>query len=66
MKEELEKDKRKRPVIEFEGKKYIFSPYSIIILGVGAPLLAYLIYFFFDLPANYWLHEIVVKQTNFF
>ncbi|MFW9772406.1 MAG: archaeosortase H [Promethearchaeota archaeon] len=55
-----------QPVIEFEGKKYIFSIRSLIFLGIGAPLLALGIYFFFDQPAMYWLHEITVKQTAFF
>jgi len=59
------KPKNERPIIEFEGKKYIFSINSIIILAVGAPILAFLIYLFFDNEANYWLHEIVVKQTVF-
>jgi len=61
-----EGEKKKRPVIEFEGKKYIFSTNSIFILVIGAPLLAFLIYLFFDMPTNYWLHEIVVKQTSYF
>ncbi|TFG10604.1 MAG: hypothetical protein EU535_08135 [Promethearchaeota archaeon] len=55
-----------KPVIEFEGKKYIFSINSILILAIGAPILSFLIYMFFDSPAQYWLHEIVVKQTAFF
>jgi len=55
-----------RPVIEFEGKKYIFSIRSLIALAIGAPLLALLIYYFFDWNANYWLHELVVKQTVYF
>ncbi|KKK45370.1 hypothetical protein LCGC14_1262130 [marine sediment metagenome] len=56
----------KKPIIEFEDKKYIFSIRSLILLAVGAPLSAYLIYLFFDMRINYWLHEIVVKQTVFF
>lgn len=55
-----------QPVIEFEGKKYIFSIRSLILLGIGAPLLALGIYYLFDRQAMYWLHEIVVKQTVFF
>jgi len=55
-----------QPVIEFEGRKFIFSIGSLIALGVGAPLLALAIYYFFDWEAMYWLHEIVVKQTIFF
>ncbi len=54
------------PVIEFEGKKYYFTIRSIAILAIGAPILSYLIYLFFDTEMNYWLHEIVVKQTVFF
>jgi exosortase/archaeosortase family protein len=57
---------KKRPVIEFEGKKFIFSNTSLIIFAIGTPISAYLIYLFFDNQANYWLHEIVVKQTVFF
>jgi len=59
-------EKSTRPVIEFENKKYIFSLNSLIILGVGTPLLALIIYFFFDTEAQFWLHEIVVKQTIYF
>jgi exosortase/archaeosortase family protein len=57
--------KKKRPIIEFEGKKYIFSINSILILVIGAPVISILIYMFFDMEINYWLHEIVVKQTAF-
>ena len=56
----------KKPIIEFDEKKYIFSIKSLILLAVGAPISAYLIYLFFDLELNYWLHEIVTKQTVFF
>jgi exosortase/archaeosortase family protein len=49
--------------IEFENKKYIFKTNSLIIFAIGTPLLSFLIYWFFDMQANYWLHEIVVKQT---
>ena len=59
-------NKFKRPVIEFEGKKYIFSIRSLILLPIGGLISAYLIYMFFDIRANYWLHEIVVKQTVYF
>ncbi|MFX1394149.1 MAG: archaeosortase H [Promethearchaeota archaeon] len=63
---EEKKEKEDSPVIEFEGKKFIFTVRSIILLAIGAPVLSYLIYLFFDTHANYWLHEIVVKQTVFF
>lgn len=61
-----EKESYSRPIIEFDNKKFIFSTSSLIILGIGTPILAYLTYFFFDLKFNYWLHEIVVKQTVLF
>jgi len=64
--EEKSIEKSTRPVIEFENKKYIFSLNSLIILGVGTPLLAIGIYFFFDVEAQFWLHEVVVKQTVYF
>lgn len=65
--QELEEGKlHGSPVIEFEDKKYIFSVSSLLILAVGTPLLAYGIYFFFDTEAQFWLHEIVVKQTVYF
>lgn len=56
----------KKPVIEYEGRKYIFSIRSLLLLAVAAPISAYLIYLFFDMRINYWLHEIVVKQTVYF
>lgn len=59
-------EKISTPIIEFEGKKYIFSIKSIILFALGAPLSAYLIFLFFDLELNFWLHEIVVKQTVLF
>jgi len=62
--QELEEGtKSNKPVIEFENKKYIFSINSLVIFAVGTPILAFLIFFFFDTEAQYWLHEIVVKQT---
>ena len=61
------KDKESsRPIIEYDEKKYIFSTNSLIIFTIGTPLLAFGIYFFFDTEAQYWLHEIVVKQTVYF
>jgi len=66
--QDLEEEEKifNRPVIEFEDKKYVFSYNSLIILAVGTPLLAFGIYFFFDTEAQFWLHEIVVKQTVYF
>lgn len=62
--QELEEGKKSnKPIIEFENKKYIFSINSLVIFAVGTPILAYLIYFIFDTEPQYWLHEIVVKQT---
>lgn len=57
--------KIKKPIIEYDERRYIFSIRSLILLAIGAPLSAYLIYLFFDLRINYWLHEIVVRQTTF-
>lgn len=65
IKDEIKNKKKDVPVIEFEGKKYIFSIRSIAILAIGAPILSYVLYLFFDNEANYWIHEIVVKQTLF-
>jgi len=56
----------KKPIIEYNEKKYIFSVKSLLLFVVAAPILSYLIYLFFDLRINYWLHEIVVKQTVYF
>ncbi len=58
--------KIKNPIIEYNERKYIFSIRSLILFAIGAPISAYLIYLFFDLRINYWLHEIVVKQTVYF
>jgi len=58
--------KIKKPIIEYNERKYIFSIRSLILFAIGAPISAYLIYLFFDLRINYWLHEIVVKQTVYF
>lgn len=66
MKRIREFNKIKKPIIEYNNRKYIFSLRSLIIFAIGAPISAYLVYLFFDLEINYWLHEIVVKQTVFF
>ena len=68
VKEKSLKNERKEdvPVIEYEGKKYIFSIQSIALLAIGAPVLSFGIYLFFDNQMNFWLHEIVVKHTVFF
>ncbi len=56
----------KKPVLEYNDRRYTFSIRSLIVFAIGAPLSAWLIYLFFDLRINYWLHEIVVKQTVYF
>jgi exosortase/archaeosortase family protein len=61
-----QQDFKNRPIIEFEGKKYVFSINSILILAIGAPLMGYMTYLFFDVEINYWLHETVIKQTVYF
>jgi exosortase/archaeosortase family protein len=58
--------KMKKPIIEYNERKYVFSIKSLIIFAIGGPISAYLVYLFFDLQLNYWLHEIVVKQTVYF
>ncbi|MFX1529774.1 MAG: archaeosortase H [Promethearchaeota archaeon] len=58
--------KIKKPIIEYDERKYIFSIRSLVLFAIGAPLSAWLIYLFFDTKMNYWLHEIVVKQTVYF
>ncbi|NVM46551.1 MAG: hypothetical protein HWN79_16715 [Candidatus Lokiarchaeota archaeon] len=63
----LEESKtRDIPVIEFEDKKYIFTLKSLLLFAIGTPLLALGIYLFFSTEAQFWLHEIVVKQTVYF
>jgi len=64
--EDIHRSEKKRPIIEFENKKFIFTTNSLFTLAIGVPILAYLIYLFFDWEQNYWLHEIVVKQTVYF
>ncbi len=51
----------KKPIIEYNERKYIFSIRSIALFAIGAPLSAYLVYLFFDLRINYWLHEILAE-----
>ncbi|MHA2129865.1 MAG: hypothetical protein ACW99L_07835, partial [Promethearchaeota archaeon] len=58
--------KIKKPIIEYDEKKYVFSLRSLILFAIAAPISAYLIYLFFDLSFNFWLHEVTVKQTKFF
>ncbi|MFX1595908.1 MAG: archaeosortase H, partial [Promethearchaeota archaeon] len=58
--------KIKKPIIEYNEIKYVFSLRSILLLAILAPISAYLIYLFFDWEAQFWLHEIVVKQTVYF
>lgn len=58
--------KIKKPIIEFNERNYVYSIRSLVLFAIGAPISAYLIYLFFDLKINYWLHEIVVKQTVYF
>ena len=58
--------KIKKPIIEYDDKRYVFSIRSLILFAIGAPVSAYLIYLFFDSESQFWLHEIVVKQTVYF
>ncbi|KKK87763.1 hypothetical protein LCGC14_2749980, partial [marine sediment metagenome] len=34
----------KKPIIEYEDRKYIFSIKSLVLLAIAAPISAYLIY----------------------
>ena len=61
-----EEQTQTRPVIEFEDKKYVFTTSSLLIFAIGTVLVALGIYLFFDTEAQFWLHEIVVKQTVYF
>lgn len=46
-------------------KKYIFSFLSIIVLLIGGPLLAIIIYMFFNLEINNWLPELIAIQSSY-
>jgi exosortase/archaeosortase family protein len=52
-------------IIEYKEKKYSFSTYSLIIYPIGIFVLPWLIILFFELPINFWLHEIIAKQSAF-
>jgi exosortase/archaeosortase family protein len=52
-------------VIEYRNKKYNFSTQGLILYPIGSITLAVLIIFFFELRFNFWLHEIVAKQSAF-
>jgi len=63
---EKKKNKKKRPVIEFKGKKYSFSTRALILYPIGTIILAICMILFFEMRVNFWLHELVAKQTVFF
>jgi exosortase/archaeosortase family protein len=59
------KKRNERPIIEYKGKKYVFSIRTLIFFPIGTILLATLMILFFEMKINNWLHEIVAKQTGF-
>ena len=61
----IEDINEKKPNLYLEGKSYLFSFSSIIILIIGAPLLSYFILSFFSMEINFWLQELMAKQTVF-
>ena len=54
-----------RPIIELNGRSYFFSLKSIVFLIIGIPISSYLIYWFFGREINFWLQELIAKQTIF-
>jgi exosortase/archaeosortase family protein len=64
--DENQRNKNKIPIIEYKGKKYSFSTRSLIFFPIGIILLAALMILFFEMRINYWLHELVAKNSVFF
>ena len=62
---EKEKSKSQKPILKLNGRSYVFSPFSIMVLIIGGPILCLFIYFFLSLRINYWLHELTAKQIVF-
>ena len=62
---EREKSKKQKPILYLNQKEYAFSPYSLILLILGGPLLCICIFFFLSLKINYWLYELTAKQIAF-
>lgn len=56
---------KQRPKLQLDNKIYFFSTRSIKIFLIGAPILAILLYLFFDSEINNWLKELVAKQSAF-
>ncbi|MFX0025976.1 MAG: hypothetical protein ACFE8M_06135 [Candidatus Hermodarchaeota archaeon] len=52
-------------ILNLDGKTYKFSTTQIIILLLGTPLGALLIYFFLQLKINYWIYEFTSIQISF-
>ncbi|MFX1269925.1 MAG: hypothetical protein ACFFAK_18345 [Promethearchaeota archaeon] len=52
-------------ILNLDGKTYKFSTTQIIILLLGTPLIALLIYFFLQLKINHWIYEFTSMQISF-
>ncbi len=62
---QLEQRFNQKLILNFDGKTYKFSTTQIIILLLGTPLIALLIYFFLQLKINYWIYEFTSIQISF-
>ncbi len=62
---EKSKSQSQKTILKLNGRSYVFSPFSIMVLIIGAPILCLFIYFFLSLRINYWLYELTAKQIAF-
>ena len=62
-KKEIIKHKKLR--LNFYGKNYSFSLFSITTLILGGPILCAFIFIFLSMRINYWLYELTAKQIAF-
>ncbi|MFW9947932.1 MAG: hypothetical protein ACFFDX_14000 [Candidatus Odinarchaeota archaeon] len=62
---QLEQRFNQELILNFDGKTYKFSITQIIILLLGTPLIALLLYFFLQLKINYWIYEFTSIQISF-
>lgn len=54
-----------KPFLNLDGKIYLFSIKSIILLVIGGPILSFLTLTFFSMKINFWLQELTARQTIF-
>jgi len=59
------KIKNEKPILQFNGKKYVFSSKSIIFFLFCGPVISISLYMFLNMRSNYWLQEIITKQAVF-